>query len=244
MNDANAPEVTDPNLPPLQRLMLSRQRIRQSLVEAAEPPAPPAGEPSVLVTALMAIPGVGVVVDSVRGWWAQHPLHFAGTLAGNTVRGMMRPMARRSPYRLVFAAVAVGGLLYWVKPWRGLLKPALLAGLLPHLVSRAVANVPMESWMSTLMTMGASKQDPDITPEGAAAVAEAAAQAANDAAAASSAQAPQASSPTAQASAPVVSVTARPDGAASAATATGTTSTGTHATGHGNLPPQRPSVLH
>lgn len=218
-------EVTDPNLPALQRLTLSRARIRQTLVEAAEPPAPPAGEPSVLVTALMAIPGVGAVVDSVRSWWAQHPLHFAGTLAANTASGMMRPMARRSPYRLVFAALAVGGLLYWVKPWRGLLKPALLAGLLPHLVSRAVAHVPMESWMSTLMTMGAAKRDPEMTPEGAAAVAEAAAEAAHTAAA--SAQAAPASG-----------------GAASMGTPSPTTPAAPGAGVSSTLPPQRPSVLH
>jgi hypothetical protein len=181
-------EPLEPRLPALERLALSRERIRQSLHEAAEPP-PSMGEPSVLVTALLAIPGVGIVVDAVRRWWADHPLHFAGTLAANTARGMVRPMARRSPYRLVLAALVVGGLLYWVRPWRGLLKPALLAGLLPHLVSRAVAHVPMESWLATLMSMGTARADPDMTPEGAAAVAEAAAQAANVAAASATGEA-------------------------------------------------------
>lgn len=226
MSESNLPP--EPRPPALVRLAQSRERIRQSLSEAAEPP-PSLEEPSVLVTALMAIPGVGIVVDAVRRWWADHPLHFAGTLAANTARGMVRPMARRSPYRLVLAAVVVGGVLYWIRPWRGLLKPALLAGLLPHLVSRAVAHVPMESWLATLMSMGASKADPDMTPEGAAAVAEAAAQAANVAAASTAGNAPTGSAPE-QKPMPASPDAAgpRPDLARDA----------------GAVPPGRPSVLH
>ena len=142
-------EFNDPRLPAVERLMLSRERLRGALIEIAPPPdAAGDPEPSVLMTALMAIPGVQLVVDSVRSWWSQHPLHMATMVAGNTARSAMAPIARRKPFALIAAAVAVGGLLYWIKPWRGLLKPALLAGLVPHLVARAMDHVPLEAWMA------------------------------------------------------------------------------------------------
>ena len=142
-------DFNDPRLPAIERLTLSRERLRGALREIAPPPdAAGDHEPSVLMTALMAIPGVRLVVDSVRSWWSQHPLHMATMVAGNTARSAMAPIARNKPFALIAAAVAVGGLLYWIKPWRGLLKPALLAGLVPHLVARAMDHVPLDAWMS------------------------------------------------------------------------------------------------
>ncbi|HEY0819725.1 MAG TPA: hypothetical protein VGD46_13160 [Rhizobacter sp.] len=144
----------DARLSAVERLTLSRQRLRVALHELA-PPDEATGEPkepSVLMTALMAIPGVQTLVESVRGWWAQHPLHLATLVAGSTARSAMRPIAGRNPFGLVLAAAAVGGLLYWIKPWRGLLRPALLAGIVPHLVSRIMAQVPVESWMEAVST--------------------------------------------------------------------------------------------
>lgn len=151
-------EFNDPRLPAVERLMLSRERLRGALIEIAPPPdAAGDHEPSVLMTALMAIPGVRLVVDSVRSWWSQHPLHMATMVAGNTARSAMGPIARNRPFALIAAAVAVGGLLYWIKPWRGLLKPALLAGLVPHLVARAMDHVPLEAWMSAATTFASER---------------------------------------------------------------------------------------
>lgn len=146
-----SPDHDDPRLPAVERLSLSRERLRAALVDIAPPPQRDA-QPSVLMTALMAIPGIKIVVDGVRKWWSQHPLHLATLVAGNTARGAMKPIARRSPFALILAAAAIGGLLYWFKPWRGLLRPALLAGILPHLISRAMEHVPVESWMSAVST--------------------------------------------------------------------------------------------
>jgi hypothetical protein len=148
-----SPDHNDPRLPAVERLAASRERLRAALYELAPPPeAAGDGSPSVLMTALLAIPGLGLVVDSVRRWWSQHPLHLATLVAGSTARSAMAPVARRSPFALILAAAAIGGLLYWVKPWRGLLKPALLAGLVPHLVARAMDHVPVESWMGAVTT--------------------------------------------------------------------------------------------
>lgn len=152
------PDLNDPRLPAVERLALSRERLRGALQELAAPPSPaPDSGPSVLMTALMAIPGVNVIVDSVRTWWAQHPLHLATLVAGNTARSAVGPVAKRNPFALIAAAAAIGGLLYWIKPWRGLLKPALLAGIVPHLVSRAMDHVPVESWMSAVSTFASER---------------------------------------------------------------------------------------
>ncbi|MCR5881480.1 hypothetical protein LRS03_00795 [Rhizobacter sp. J219] len=158
-------ELDDPRLPAVERLALTRQRLRVALHELSAPPDASQDEgPSVLMTALMAIPGVNVVVDAVRNWWSQHPLHLATLVAGNSARSAMAPLARRSPYGLILAAAAIGGLLYWIKPWRGLLKPALLAGILPHLVSRAMEHVPIESWVSAVSTFAAERMRPGSGP--------------------------------------------------------------------------------
>lgn len=144
----------DPRLPALERLAVSRERIRQTLAESnAHDKATADAPPSALMSAFLAIPGAGVVIDAVRHWWAQHPMHFAGTVAGHATRTLVGPMARRNPFTLVLLAMAAGGLLVWLKPWRGILKPALLAGLMPQIVSRAIAHVPLESWLSALTQM-------------------------------------------------------------------------------------------
>lgn len=169
--------LDDPRLPAVERLALSRQRLRVALYELSAPPDTSQDEgPSVLMTALMAIPGVNLVVDAVRKWWSQHPLHLATLVAGNTARSAMAPMARRSPYALILAAAAIGGLIYWIKPWRGLLKPALLAGIVPHLVSRAMEHVPIESWMSAVSTFASERMRaaaPEDAPSATAAATEA-----------------------------------------------------------------------
>lgn len=166
--------LDDPRRPAVERLRLTRERLRGALHELSPPPAGDKDTgPSVLMTALMAIPGVHVIVDSVRAWWSQHPLHLASLVAGNTARSAVGPAARRSPFALIAAAAAIGALLYWIKPWRGLLKPALLAGLVPHLVARAMDHVPLESWVSAVSTF-ASERNRAAAPEGAAPAAAAA----------------------------------------------------------------------
>ncbi len=175
-------DLNDPRLPALQRLALSRERLRGALQDLSPAPDVPGDKgPSVLMTALLAIPGVNIVVDAVRSWWIQHPLHLATLVAGNTARSAMGPIARRNPFALILAAAAVGGLLFWIKPWRGLLKPALLAGIIPHLVSRAMEHVPLESWMAAASTFASERMrsggrpGADPTPAATAAAAAAAA---------------------------------------------------------------------
>ena len=130
----------------LQRLAISRERMRAHLHEASSPDRGEGeGKSHPVLDALMSIPGAGIVVEAVRGWWSQHPLHLATLVAADATRTLVRPFARRNPFVLVAGAVAVGGLIFWLKPWRGFLRPALLAGLLPQLVSQSATGVKARS---------------------------------------------------------------------------------------------------
>jgi hypothetical protein len=165
----------DPRVPALQRLAVSRERMRAHLHEASSPHrGVDGGKPHPLMEAVMSIPGAAIVIEAVRGWWSQHPLHLATLVAADAGRTFVRPFAKRNPFVLVAGAVAVGGLIFWLKPWRGFLRPALLAGLLPQIVSRAVAHVPIESWISALVAMTTQRQARPSPPDETAAPAQAA----------------------------------------------------------------------
>jgi hypothetical protein len=134
----------------VQRLAASREQLRLSLVK----PPPPESK--------------GVLRDTLRDWWAHHPLRATTLVAAEAVKVVLKPLAQRHPFALVAAAVALGGVVVWARPWRGLLKPALLAGLLPQLVSKVVAQLPLDSWLAVLSSMtepaAAQESAPDETP--------------------------------------------------------------------------------
>jgi len=137
----------------LERLAISRQRLRETMrPDPQSPEASANDEPPAWLNALKGVPGVAVLVDAVQSWWGQHPMRVASLVAADASKTFLRPIIQRNPIALVVGAVVVGGLLAWARPWRGLLKPAIFAGLVPHLVSRLVANVPTESWMSAFAT--------------------------------------------------------------------------------------------
>lgn len=124
-------------LPAAQRLAASRERMRVSMTR--QPAA--------------AADGTGPVLDALKDWWAAHPLHVAGVVAADAAKTLIGPVAQRHPIALVAGALLLGAVLVWAKPWRGILKPALLAGLLPQLLSKAMAVVPIESWLAVLSSL-------------------------------------------------------------------------------------------
>ena len=133
-----------------ERIEFSRARLRAAM---SPPPAPAAGSESPTaswVQRLKQLPIVSLVVDSFNAWWAGHPLHATGEVAAQVSSAVIRPVALRHPFTLVLVAGAIGALLAWSRPWRWAFRPALLAGLAPQFVSRVVANLPIESWMTVL----------------------------------------------------------------------------------------------
>lgn len=66
----------------------------------------------------------------------------------------LETLADRHPLSLLGMATAAGGLLVWMRPWRGLLRPALIAGI----AARLLARVPAENVLALVTAMlGAPK---------------------------------------------------------------------------------------
>jgi len=121
---------------------------------------------------IAAVPGLGIIIDGVRSWWNQHPMRVASMVALDASKTLLSPMIQRNPVGLVLGAVVIGGVLAWAKPWRGFLKPALFAGLLPQLISKALSNVPAESWMAVLTSLAQQPQRQQEAEQAAAAKSE------------------------------------------------------------------------
>jgi hypothetical protein len=141
----------------IERLALSRERLREAMMPSAKTKTPGHGlgagigsMASRLADRVRATPGAGVVLDGVQAWWAQHPLHGVGRVAAEASRKLAAPVAERNPLLLVFGAVAIGALLALFRPWRLLLRPALFAGLLPAVAATAMREVPLETLLNLL----------------------------------------------------------------------------------------------
>lgn len=154
---------------PSDRLALSRERLRQAMRASAAPQGSAAhlhtGRWAAdLLASLKDIPGAAVVIAAVTSWWAQHPLRLAGMVAADAATAVVRPVAQRNPLGLVLGALVLGGVLAWSRPWRWLLTPALFAGLLPQLFSKAMAWVPPQSWMAVLGALMQEQTRPPAQP--------------------------------------------------------------------------------
>ena len=89
-----------------------------------------------------AAPAPGLATVAMHQWWAHHPLRLATDVTADAAKALVQPLAQRHPVALVAGAAAVGALLVWSQPWRWLLTPALLAGLLPKVISHVVNSRP------------------------------------------------------------------------------------------------------
>ncbi|NDP40044.1 MAG: hypothetical protein GZ093_15045 [Rhodoferax sp.] len=140
---------------PSERLTSSRERLRLAMRDIAGPAGHAARARSsstglAWLDSLKSIPAASIVIEAVRSWWAQHPWRVASLLAGETVKTVVQPLAQRHPLGLVVGALLLGGALAWARPWRLLFTSSLLAGLLPQLLSKTVAQIPTQSWMAVL----------------------------------------------------------------------------------------------
>lgn len=127
------------------RLARSRERLRLAL--NGLPPAPDDPDAALLAARasaplwdkLVALPGASIVIEATQQWWASHPLRQNAMLIVNATQAVVQPIAKRHPVALVASAFVIGGLLAWRRPLRGLIKPALFAGLLQQLLVASMA---------------------------------------------------------------------------------------------------------
>ena len=117
------------------KLALSRSHLHQAVQMAS-----PNQTSDKRIDAAGMAPGLATV--AMQQWWAQHPLRLATDVTADAAKALVQPVAQRHPVALVAGAAAVGALLVWSQPWRWLLTPALLAGLLPKVISHVVNSRP------------------------------------------------------------------------------------------------------
>lgn len=129
-----------------ERLTESRERMRLAMQELGSPIGEnaPAGAKSFsdsLLNSLKTTPGANLLLNLVQDWWSRQPLRASLTLAWDAAQVVLQPIAQRHPMGLVLSAAAAGALIVLTKPWRLISKPALLAGLLPQLLTQVMQHM-------------------------------------------------------------------------------------------------------
>ena len=148
-----------------ERLALSRERLRQTMQQGAKP-FKGASKPllgatgAAWVNSFKSAPGVSIILEAVGSWWARHPLRLASMVAAEAATAVVQPIAQRNPVGLVLGALVLGGVVVWSRPWRWILKPVLLAGLFPQLLSKVITHAPSRSWMTVLMSLAEGQRNP------------------------------------------------------------------------------------
>jgi hypothetical protein len=172
---ASAPDDKDEKEPlsAAERLAESRERLRLYMVggdgrhEARRrmAAANADGSRGSALDRLRSLPGVGVVIDTLMGWWSRHPLHPAASLATDMARDKLVPMARRHPLAVVAGAFAVGVTIVWLRPWRFVAKSATVSGLVSQFATRSVSNIPWELVIAGLTAFAHTSSHDDESPQ-------------------------------------------------------------------------------
>jgi hypothetical protein len=87
-------------------------------------------------------------------------LYSAPAPLTETAKTLLLPLAQRHPLGLLLCGLAVGTLLGWSRPWRWIVTPALIVGLLPKLLAKAAALVPSGAWLDILAALTPARAKP------------------------------------------------------------------------------------
>ena len=159
----NAPELTA-----VERLALSRERLRLAMTQATGRTDTATGANTHVAGLLglikTALPNASLLIDALSQWWTHYAAQGAGQTAAGVADNILKPLAKRYPLLVVVGAVAVGGLLAWSRPWRWVFKPPLLAVWGPALVSSALASGNLQAWILAAMAKNPVPSAPEPTP--------------------------------------------------------------------------------
>lgn len=168
MNDAPPEQAHSAPLAstPVERLKASRARLRLALDKSRGSHSrrrAEAGEADAPFNLLDTIERV------LRDTWTLHPLRRGWRvfrqIVGPAAAQQLRPIVTEHPFRVVAIAAGIGGLIFWLKPWRLLPRAALLSVLIPQ---RAIWQAVMASGLGKLADGDWLAQwvDPTLSPKG------------------------------------------------------------------------------
>lgn len=111
------------------RLAASRAAMAHGLAAAVVAPAAPSHS-------------IGArVLDAVEADALHHPVRAGWQLAEHAARDRWAPLVHEHPWRLVGAGLLAGAALAAARPWRWVLPPSLLSGVVSQLALRSLAGV-------------------------------------------------------------------------------------------------------
>jgi hypothetical protein len=145
----------------VERIEQSRARLRQAMLPPLTLPAD--GSPAAPLAWLERLkdqPAIAILIDTLQSWWHRHPMRAVVHVASEATNAVAKPIAQHNPVALMALAAVAGAVLAWSRPWRWALKPALFAGLIPQLISRVVANLPLESWLAVFTSVNSAPPSP------------------------------------------------------------------------------------
>lgn len=158
--------MTPSSLTPVERLTLSRERLRKAMTRQDSQATKGSSNSNtavglgILDMLKLAVPSAGLVIDALGQWWSGHPLQASGNLVEGVANELLRPLAKRQPLALVAGAVAVGALLVWSRPWRWALRPQVLSNWGPAILSSALASSALQNWLLGVLAKNAAPPQP------------------------------------------------------------------------------------
>ena len=142
----NAP-TSIPTDPPTaqERLARSRMNMTQWLGDDAQARSSAEGSGGLglarWLKGLSKHPLAALTIDALADRWSRHPLHTSVQLAQTAANQTIAPLVRRHPALVLGSAAVAGALLVRARPWRWLLRPALLAGVASQVAAQLLAHL-------------------------------------------------------------------------------------------------------
>jgi hypothetical protein len=135
----------------LARVESSRMQMRSALEAIAHPAPGKHGSVAAKISSIgRKLPGLGLVVDSAKAAWRNHPMHGAAQVTGEASQMMARPIAQRHPVGLIVTGFAAGAVLFLLKPWRLALRPRYMLGAASLLGSQMLKRGLLTAWKQRL----------------------------------------------------------------------------------------------